>query len=77
LEAISAKIDTSFFVVGLQNDKLDVVETNLQLMSQRGWIDIPLSYTNGRKALITLEKGASGKAVFDKVLANWKLNPAQ
>lgn len=77
LEAISAKIDTSFFVVGLQNDKLDVVEANLQLMSQRGWIDIPISYTNGRKALITLEKGASGKALFDKVLASWKQNPIQ
>lgn len=77
LEAISAKIDKSFFVVGLQNDKLDVVESNLQLMSQRGWIDIPISYTNGRKALITLEKGASGKAIFDKVLASWKQNPVQ
>lgn len=77
LEAISAKIDKSFFVVGLQNDKLDVVESNLQLMSQRGWIDIPISYTNGRKALITLEKGASGKAIFDKVLASWKQNPIQ
>lgn len=77
LEAISAKIDNSFFVVGLQNDKLDVVESNLQLMSQRGWIDIPISYTNGRKALITLEKGASGKTIFDKVLASWKQNPVQ
>lgn len=77
LEAISAKIDTSFFVVGLQNDNLDVVDANLLLMSQRGWIDIPISYTNGRKALITLEKGASGKVIFDKVLASWRQNPAQ
>lgn len=77
LEAITAKIDTSFFVVGLQNDKLDVVESNLQLMSQRGWIDIPISYTNGRKALITLEKGTTGKAIFDKVLASWSQNPVQ
>lgn len=77
LEAISAKIDTSFFVVGLQNDKLDVVESNLQLMSQRGWIDIPITYTNGRKALITLEKGVDGKAIFDKVLAYWQQNPVQ
>lgn len=77
LQAISAKIGPSFFVVGLQNDEFDIVESNLQLMGQRGWIDIPISYTNGRKALITLEKGASGNAIFDKVLASWRQNPVQ
>lgn len=77
LAAISAKIDQSFFVVGLENDNPDVVASNLQLLSQRSWIDIPISYSNGRKALITLEKGASGVAIFDKVLAAWERNPAQ
>lgn len=77
LAAISAKIDQSFFVVGLENDNPEVVASNLQLLSQRSWIDIPISYSNGRKALITLEKGASGVAIFDKVLAAWERNPAQ
>lgn len=77
LAAISAKIDQSFFVVGLENDNPEVVASNLQLLSQRSWIDIPISYSNGRKALITLEKGASGVAIFDKVLAVWERNPAQ
>lgn len=77
LAAISAKIDTTFFVVGLENDDPEVVATNLQLLSRRNWIDIPISYSNGRKALITLEKGASGVAVFDKVLAAWERNPVQ
>lgn len=77
LAAISAKIDTTFFVVGLENDDPEVVATNLQLLSRRNWIDIPISYSNGRKALITLEKGASGVAIFDKVLAAWERNPVQ
>lgn len=77
LVAISAKIDTTFFVVGLENDDQDVVATNLQLLSRRNWIDIPISYSNGRKALITLEKGASGVAIFDKVLAAWERSPVQ
>lgn len=77
LAAISAKIDTTFFVVGLENDDQDVVATNLQLLARRNWIDIPISYSNGRKALITLEKGASGVAIFDKVLAAWDRNPVQ
>lgn len=77
LAAISAKIDTTFFVVGLENDDPEVVATNMQLLSRRNWIDIPISYSNGRKALITLEKGASGVAIFDKVLAAWERNPVQ
>jgi hypothetical protein len=77
LAAISAKIDTTFFVVGLENDDPEIVATNMQLLSRRNWIDIPISYSNGRKALITLEKGASGVAIFDKVLAAWERNPVQ
>lgn len=77
LAAISAKIDTTFFVVGLENDDPEVVATNMQLLSRRNWIDIPISYSNGRKALITLEKGASGVVIFDKVLAAWERNPVQ
>ncbi len=77
LAAISAKIGPAFFVVGLENDDPQIVATNLQLISQRNWIDIPISYTNGRKALITLDKGASGNAIFNKVLAAWERNPAQ
>lgn len=77
LQAISAKIDPSFFIVGLQNDAPDIVAANLQLMLQRSWIDIPITYTNGRKALLTLEKGAAGHDIFEKVFAFWEQNPIQ
>jgi hypothetical protein len=77
LAAISAKIGPAFFVVGLENDDAQIVATNLQLIGQRNWIDIPISYTNGRKALITLEKGASGNAIFNNVLSAWERNPTE
>lgn len=77
LQAISAKIDPSFFIVGLQNDDPEIVDANIELMLQRNWIDIPITYTNGRKALITLEKGVAGRKIFDKVFAFWDENPIQ
>jgi len=69
LVAVPAKITDDFHMVAL-NDDAEARKANLDLM-KRSWIDIPITYRNGRRALITLEKGASGTAVFDKVLGEW------
>lgn len=69
LVAVPAKITDDFHMVAL-NDDAEARKANLDLM-KRAWIDIPITYRNGRRALITLEKGATGTAVFDKVLAEW------
>ena len=47
------------------------MKANLDLLATRGWIDIPISYRNGRRALLTLDKGAAGAAVFDQVMKEW------
>lgn len=70
LIAVPAKITDDFHMVAL-NDDADARKVNLELMRTRGWIDIPITYRNGRRALITLEKGATGTAVFDKVMSEW------
>ena len=36
------------------------------------WIDIPLGYQTGRRALITLEKGVPGERVFNEVFSAWE-----
>jgi hypothetical protein len=69
LFAVPAKITDDFHMVAL-NDDVEARKANLDLM-KRPWIDIPITYRNGRRALITLEKGATGTAVFDKVLSEW------
>jgi hypothetical protein len=76
LIAVPAKITDDFHMVAL-NDDADARKVNLELMKTRGWIDIPISYRNGRRALITLEKGATGSAVFDKVMAEWAAQGAE
>lgn len=70
LIAVPAKITQDFYMVAL-NDLDEARQTNTELMRQRNWIDIPVVYANGRQALITLEKGASGTEVFNQALDAW------
>ncbi len=70
LIAVPAKITDDFHMIAL-NDFPDALKTNLELMRTRDWIDIPVSYRNGRRALLTLQKGADGKAAFETALREW------
>ncbi|MFK0685547.1 transcriptional regulator [Ochrobactrum sp. BD67] len=67
LVAVPSKIGDNFFIVWL-NDARTAQDTNLSLMRRLQWIDIPISYRNGRRALISLEKGVPGEKVFNEVL---------
>lgn len=71
LIAVPARITDDFFMVAL-NDYEEAVQTNLQLMGERDWIDIPIVYENDRRALITLNKGTTGTQVFDEALIAWR-----
>jgi hypothetical protein len=76
LVAVTAKVTDDTYLVAL-NDFEDVVKRNMELLSTRGWIDIPVTYRNGRRALITLDKGTTGGNVFEQVLREWAaLTPA-
>ncbi|NTB96851.1 hypothetical protein G6M84_10010 [Agrobacterium tumefaciens] len=70
LIAVPAKITDDFHMIAL-NDFPDAMKTNLELLKSRNWIDIPVSYRNGRRALLTLQKGNDGIAAFDKALSEW------
>lgn len=54
------------------NDTKAEVETNLGLLRSEQWIDVPVVYANGRRALITMEKGVAGDKVFDEVIKVWQ-----
>ena len=65
-----AKLGDGLFLIALNN--LDQARaTNVNLLSTRGWIDIPLQYRTGRRALVTLEKGAEGTRVFSEAFDAW------
>ena len=71
LVGIPVRIDTGFFWIALNN--LDQAQkTNLSLLENGDWVDVPVTYVTGRRALLTFEKGVTGKEVFAKALADWK-----
>ena len=71
LVGVPATIADGIFLIAL-NNLPQAVERNTQLMKGREWIDIPLGYKTGRRALITLEKGIPGERVFNEVFAAWE-----
>ncbi len=71
LIAVPAKITDSFLMIAL-NDYSEAVDLNLSLMRDRNWIDLAVAYGNGRRALLTMEKGSTGAEVFDQVIRAWE-----
>ncbi len=70
LIAVPAKITDDFHMIAL-NDFPEAIARNTELLRTRTWIDIPITYRNGRRALLTLDKGAAGAEAFDKVMKAW------
>lgn len=75
LLGIPAKIADGFFLVALNDSKAEV-DANLGLMRRQSWIDVPVVYKSGRRALFTLEKGIPGDKVFEEAMKAWQAKAA-
>ncbi|WP_156892545.1 hypothetical protein [Salaquimonas pukyongi] len=71
LVGVPARIDAGFFLIALNNLE-QAQQTNLGLLETANWIDVPITYLTGRRGLVTLEKGATGKKIFSEALADWR-----
>jgi hypothetical protein len=70
LAGLAVKVTDGFFLVGLSNVDADR-SRNIQLLKERSWFDVPLVYTNQRRAIIAIEKGAPGERAFNDAFAAW------
>jgi hypothetical protein len=70
LAGLAVKVTDGFFLVGLSNVDADR-SRNIQLLKERSWFDVPLVYTNQRRAIIAIEKGAPGERAFNDAFALW------
>ncbi|WFU42692.1 hypothetical protein QA640_09625 [Bradyrhizobium sp. CB82] len=70
LAGLAVKVTDGFFLVGLSNVDADR-SRNVQLLKERSWFDVPLVYTNQRRAIIAIEKGAPGERAFNDAFAQW------
>ncbi|MDR4308058.1 hypothetical protein IHQ68_15665 [Chelatococcus sambhunathii] len=71
VSGLSVKVTNGFFLIGLSNIESEKT-VNEQLLRDRSWIDVPILYDNGRRAVLTLEKGTPGKQAFDQAFDAWK-----
>lgn len=70
LAGLSVKVTPGFFLVGLSSAEADV-QRNIQLLKERSWFDVPVVYSNGRRAILAIEKGAPGERAFADAFAAW------
>ncbi|HVY21466.1 MAG TPA: hypothetical protein VHA70_15495 [Bauldia sp.] len=66
----SAKVADGFFWIALSGADQDET-TNLKLLKEREWFDLPLLYESGQRAILTFEKGTPGDRVFERALTAW------
>ncbi len=59
-----------FFLVGLSGVEADTLR-NLSLLKEQQWFDIPIVFSNGRRAILAIEKGESGGKAFDEAFRAW------
>jgi hypothetical protein len=66
LAGLAVKVTTNFFLIGLSSVDADM-QRNIQLL-EWSWFDIPVVYGDGKRAIITIEKGTPGERAFTDVL---------
>ncbi|MVA96349.1 hypothetical protein GN330_03705 [Nitratireductor sp. CAU 1489] len=71
LRGIPAKIADGFFLVALNDADTEVVQ-NMRMLRDQNWIDLPIVYKSGRRALVTMEKGLPGEKIFEEALKAWE-----
>jgi hypothetical protein len=66
----SAKVADGFFWIALSAAESDVA-ANLKLMREANWVDLPMVYENGQRAILSMEKGTPGARAFETALTTW------
>jgi len=70
LMGVSVKVTNNYFLVGLS--ALDAErQRNIQMLKERGWFDIAVVYTDGKRAILAVEKGTPGDNAFKEAFAAW------
>jgi len=70
LAGLAVKVTNGYFLIGLSAVDVDV-QRNIQLLKERDWFDIPVVYTNGKRAILAMEKGTPGSRAFEEAFRAW------
>jgi hypothetical protein len=72
LAGMSVRVSAGYFLIGLSVADL---QANQSLLKESRWLDIPIVYEDGRRAILAIEKGGPGESAFAQVFASWSAPP--
>jgi hypothetical protein len=70
LEGQTAKVTPGYFMVALASGTSQL-QRNLKLLKEDSSFELVISYSNGSKAILAIDKGASGEQAFNEAFAAW------
>lgn len=65
-----ARVRDNQFLFALSSSDADI-RRNIDLLADLQWMDVPIVYNTGQRAIFSLEKGEEGAELFLKTFANW------
>jgi hypothetical protein len=71
LSGLVVKVMEGYFLIGLSATDSEM-QRNIELLKTRPWFDVPIVYTDGRRAILAVEKGNPGDRAFNEAFAAWK-----
>jgi hypothetical protein len=71
LYGVAVKVMDNYFLVGLSQAEGEM-QTNLRLLKERSWFDIPIFYADNKRAIVAIEKGSPGERAFSDAFAAWE-----
>ncbi|NMN59182.1 hypothetical protein FHT36_003092 [Xanthobacter sp. SG618] len=70
LAGLAVRVNPTLFLVGLSEKAADR-QRNVALLQAYPWLDVLLTYTNNKKAVIAFEKGQAGEQAFNDAFSAW------
>ena len=70
LAGLAVRVNPTLFLVGLSEKAADR-QRNVALLQAYPWLDVLLTYTNNKKAVIAFEKGVAGEQAFNDAFSAW------
>ncbi|HEX8666241.1 MAG TPA: histidine kinase [Beijerinckiaceae bacterium] len=64
-------VKENLFLIGLSNLPADI-ERNTELITKRNWIDLPIRFSSGQRAILSFEKGVSGEQLVNEAFGRWR-----
>ncbi len=67
----AVKVKSGHFLIGLSAVEAEIPH-NMMLLKDGAWLDIPIVYSDGGRAILAIEKGPAGARAFAAAFAAWE-----